>query len=104
MGSDRDILGTDLLADVVDEAARAHTKHGDKSMLYGTDEKSLRILVEEVGEVAREMNELALGNRRPKKYRSNQRTELIQVAAMALTWAAKIDRLEKEVQLAESKI
>jgi NTP pyrophosphatase (non-canonical NTP hydrolase) len=82
-------IGADLINDVVDEVEQAHAKHGTESMLYGSDDKSLRILMEEVGEVAKEMNELALGNITPDQYRENQRKELVQVAAMALTWAAK---------------
>ena len=86
------IISASLLNEVTAEADRAHDKHGQESMLYGTDEKSLRILMEEVGEVAREMNELALGNRGISEYIANQRTELIQCAAMCLTWAAKLER------------
>ena len=52
-----------------------------------------RRVVEEVGEVAKEMNELALGNIDHVEYLVNQRKELIQVAAMALTWVGKIDRV-----------
>lgn len=72
------------------EAVRAHRKHGDRSILYGSDEKALRILVEEVGEVSRELNELDLGNRTEIDYMVNLQKELLQVAAMAVTWHQKI--------------
>jgi NTP pyrophosphatase (non-canonical NTP hydrolase) len=85
------IISKDLLDEVAAEADRAHEKYGEKSMLYRTDNDSLPVLMEEVGEVAREMNELKIGNEDLIEYRRNQRTELIQVAAMALTWAAKLD-------------
>ena len=73
------------------EAMRAHARHGINSMLYGDDDKSLRILMEEVGEVAREMNELALGNIDVDTYNQRLVKELIQVAAMAGTWVEKIE-------------
>lgn len=66
----------DVLADVTAEVHRAHALHGEDSMLNATGLR-LPILVEEVGEVATAMlngddEQLA--------------TELIQVAAMAVTW------------------
>ena|ERR1700746_3767546 len=86
------IISMKILNAVVAEATKAHDKHGLESMLYGPDDKSLRILIEEVGEIAREMNELALGNRTPEEYVTNLGNELIQVAAMAVTWRAKLER------------
>ena len=88
------VINTYIFEDVDLEARGAHAKHGKESMFYGDDNQSLRILLEEVGEVAREMNELALGNIDQVEYLVNQRKELIQVAAVALTWVAKIDRSE----------
>jgi hypothetical protein len=72
------------------EINHAHDKHGVHSIIYGSDDKALRILMEEVGEVAREMNELELGNRTEVEYMTNLQKELIQVAAMALTWHQKV--------------
>lgn len=69
----------------------AHEKHGKGSMLYGSDDRSLRILVEEVGECARELNELALGNG-AEDYDNRLYAELVQVGAMAATWAEKVKR------------
>lgn len=86
-----EVLSEAILSDISDEANMAHDRHGAQSMLYGDDNKSLRILVEEVGECSREMNELALGNKIQAKYEKDLRKELIQVAAMAATWIAKID-------------
>ena len=83
------ILSEDTLERVIDEANVAHDKHGSQSMLYGSDDKSLRILLEEVGELAREMNELALDNREVGQYNKNMQIELEQVAAMAITWLEK---------------
>lgn len=86
-----EVLSEAILSDISDEANRAHDMHGSQSMLYGDDNKSLRIMVEEVGECSREMNELALGNKGVESYNRDLRKELIQVSAMAATWVAKID-------------
>lgn len=85
------ILSADILNDIVNAASAAHDKHGDQSALYGTDDKAMRILAEEVGEVAHAMNEYALGNTRMREYYKELRAELIQVASVASTWVAKID-------------
>jgi NTP pyrophosphatase (non-canonical NTP hydrolase) len=85
------ILTEDLLQDVIDEAQRAHEKHGPNSMLYGSDAKGLRILMEEVGEVARAMNEFALANIDLLAYQKELRAELVQCAAMCTTWIARLD-------------
>jgi NTP pyrophosphatase (non-canonical NTP hydrolase) len=84
------LLISDLtLMAIQTEATSAHAKHKQESMLYGDDDKSLRILVEEVGEVAKEMNELALGHITGEEYKERIVKELIQVAAMAATWIEK---------------
>lgn len=71
------------------ERARAHAKHGDTSMesVRADDPtgRRLRILLEEVGEVAREFND-AEHDQRPVDL-ARVRAELIQVAAMAGAWA-----------------
>lgn len=85
-------IGEPIIQDCIQEAATAHEKHGKQSMLYGSDDKSLRILIEEIGEVAREMNELALGNIDRETYLDRLDKELVQVTAMGLTWLAKIRR------------
>jgi NTP pyrophosphatase (non-canonical NTP hydrolase) len=85
------VIHETILEQIRHEANYAHDKHGFHSMLYGTDDKALRILTEEVGEVAREMNEIALGNRTHDQYTKQLRAELIQVAAIAVTWIEKLD-------------
>lgn len=76
-----------IWAEVQAERDRAHAKHGEKSMESSpwTSERRLRILVEEVGEVAKELNDADIEGRGvdPEELRS----ELIQVAAMAGAWA-----------------
>jgi hypothetical protein len=72
------------------ERIRAHTKHADTSMesmgVFSADR--VAILVEEVGEVAREMNEM----RHHDRWRTEQlRKELVQVATMAVAWIAACD-------------
>jgi NTP pyrophosphatase (non-canonical NTP hydrolase) len=68
------------------ERDRAHAKHGDTSMeaLPVDDLTRLTVLMEEVGEVAREFNE---ARHHPPLDRGRLRKELIQVAAMAGAWA-----------------
>lgn len=75
--------------EVAAERARAHAKHGAKSMEAADwdDMKRLRILIEEVGEVARAFNEWDLGLASRAETRADVRAELIQVAAMAGAWA-----------------
>lgn len=75
------------LAAISDERERAHEVHRANSMeAYGpTDLNRLCILLEEVGEVAKEYNEARV-ERRPINI-EHLRTELIQVAAMAYAWA-----------------
>lgn len=66
------------------EAIRAHILHGDDSMLYQNDHERLAILMEEIGEVARELNEARIHNREVDKDKLEK--ELIQSAAMCATW------------------
>jgi hypothetical protein len=59
-----------------------------------TDGECLAVLVEEIGEVAHEINEV-IGKRltqgKREAYRERLRTELIQVAAVATAWVERID-------------
>lgn len=75
------------------ERERAHRKHGAKSMeaSHWTDPvgRRLRILLEEVGEVAKEFNDAEVEDRALN--RPALRKELIQVAAMAAAWADATD-------------
>lgn len=72
------------------ERDRAHAKHGDKSMesWAPNDYARLAILMEEIGEVAREFNEAEL--RSGDIDLTALRAELIQVTAMAGAWADSI--------------
>lgn len=83
-------MSADIWSEVRAERARAHAKHGDKSMesFDACDYALLAILAEEVGEVAREFNE---AERSGKFDLKALRAELIQVAAMAGAWADMID-------------
>jgi hypothetical protein len=89
------LYGSGIWDEVRDERARAHIKHGGTSMesLPVDDLTRLTVLMEEVGEVAREFNEA-----RHRQAQSNPgldryaiRKELIQVAAMAAAWADAIE-------------
>ena len=83
------------------ERIRAHMKHGDTSMeaLPVTDMTRLSVLMEEVGEVAREFNEarhrthadlLPQAEREQSIDLSALYNELIQVTAMAGAWADRV--------------
>jgi hypothetical protein len=87
------VLSELTLSAVQAEATRAHLRHGDHSMLgvAVTESDRLAILTEEVGEVARELNEDRLGNIPPDEWRDRRVRELIQVAAMALTWVEHLE-------------
>lgn len=78
--------------EIRDERARAHAKHGDKSMESAPWDdptgKRLRILLEEVGEIAREFNEADIGGRPVDA--ASLRSELVQTATMALAWADRV--------------
>ena len=87
-----------IYAEVAAERRRAHVKHGETSMerLPVTDMTRLSVLMEEVGEVAREFNEArhrAHLGLLPEAERVESidiillRKELIQVAAVAVAWA-----------------
>ncbi|GAB3889042.1 hypothetical protein [Terrabacter terrigena] len=80
-------LFPDIWTEVHAERERAHAKHGNKSMESApwTAERRLRILLEEVGEVAKELNDAEVEERSVDAGRL--RRELIQVAAMAGAWA-----------------
>lgn len=74
------------------ERWRAHAKHGNKSMENGSWDdptgRRLRILLEEVGEVAREFNDAEIDEREVNSEKLFK--ELIQVIAMAGAWADKV--------------
>jgi hypothetical protein len=81
------VLSEITLSAVQAEATRAYLRHGEHSM-FGvavTESDRLAILTEEVGEVARELNEDRLGNL-DDDWKIRRVKELIQVAAMALSW------------------
>lgn len=77
------------------EALRAHLRHGPRSMLRPKPNTlRLSILTEEVGEVARELNDAESSVNKDKL-----ETELIQVAAMALTWVEAINNISDPKRL-----
>jgi hypothetical protein len=72
------------------EATRAHLKHGEHSMLSPKpDDRRYAILAEEAGEVAKELNDAAIGGRPAD--RGKLVRELIQVAAMAASWVEALE-------------
>jgi hypothetical protein len=90
MSAPRLALSDLTLTAVQAEATRAHLRHGRNSMLYQdtTNERRLAILAEEVGEVARALNEYAITGALDE---TNLEKELIQVAAMAASWVEAIN-------------
>ena len=72
---------TTVYDEVARERARAHAKHGAESIekIPADDPRWLAILTEEVGEVAKALNE-----------GTNLSEELVQVAAVAIAWREKL--------------
>lgn len=79
----------DVYAEIHAERVRAHEKHGPTSMerLDIDDGIRLAVLTEEVGEVARCLNEARHDGSLTNIAACGLRAELIQVAAMAAAWA-----------------
>lgn len=75
------------------ERERAHVKHGETSMESAgcVDPIRLAILVEEVGEVARALNEYRHEAGDTEAIAEQLDSELIQVAAMAAAWSAALN-------------
>lgn len=79
------------------ERIRAHNKHyasgGSVEQLDWSDPRFLPILVEELGEVARVICDVALGLHvsDPGNALSQLRKELVQLAAMACAWVDAVD-------------
>lgn len=78
------------------ERIAAHAKHGGSpvgslEMKHWRDPAWLPVIVEELGEAAREINDLALGKHSELWARMRLRGELIQVAAMVVAWLASLD-------------
>lgn len=104
------VLSDATLTAIQAEATRAHLRHGDHSML-GPDYSSgdrLAILMEEVGEVARELTYDHGGTGADHQGRRDELVkELIQVAAMAATWIEFLEggyeRASAEREAAEHK-
>lgn len=70
-----------------DELARAGKFGGTHILPGGPDDARLRVLVEEIGEVAEELNEIDF----EASDRGRVRDELVQTAAVAIAWIAAID-------------
>ena len=85
----------EVAGEIVDERVRAHAKHREHSMESWPALSAERylILAEEVGEVAKEFNDATVESRPID--RPALRTELLQVATMAVAWVAALD-LESE--------
>lgn len=74
-----------------DELARAGRFGGTHVLPGGPDDARLRVLVEEVGEVAEELNEISMGN----ETAGHLYNEVMQTAACAIAWCAAIlERME----------
>lgn len=104
-----------VLAALLAERRRAHRKHEATSMEQAEPLEHFRcsIVTEEAGEVARVLNDLRHDlskdeDRSPQRQReitesatAHLRKELIQLGAMALTWAANLDddRLSRDTSV-----
>lgn len=82
----------DLAVNELDRADRLQAEgRFPKTIGMCNDFEALAVLVEEVGEVAHEVNE-TIGRAIDLAYQKRLQTELIQVAAMAIGWAERIRR------------
>lgn len=94
-------LGLNIYDDIDRERQRAHAKHGASSIegRPPADSGRLAILVEEVGEVARNLNDRRHADTTYEllDFDALLRAELIQVAAMAVGWIATIDRTQEQL-------
>lgn len=84
----------DIAEEAVYERRRQLLKWGDQT--HRTQHEYLAILLEEVGEVAKAINEVTYSNQEGELYISqleNLREELIQVAAVAIGQVEALDRL-----------
>jgi len=75
-------LATQVYAEVWGERQKQNVKWGTDSILNSTSEAGFRVLGEEVGEVARAINE---------RKRDETRKELVQVAAVAVAMIEALD-------------
>lgn len=87
-----DVTISTIWDDLAAERKRAHRKHGEKSMEHRPPaaESRLRILTEELGEIAREFNDAEIESR-PLDL-DHLREELVQLGAMAAAWADVLPR------------
>lgn len=87
-----------LAEEITQGRVRAHAKHGAGSIeSQDSSDRLLAILSEEVGEVARAMNEYALGNTTQEEADQAIRAELLDVLTVASAWVAKFDREDAEL-------
>jgi hypothetical protein len=87
----------DVAMEVEAGRMRAHLTHGDRSVESVNDpHRLLAITLEEVGEVAKALNEGALGNTSILETIARTRAELIDVLVCATAWVATIDAAERE--------
>lgn len=86
-----DVHTWEIWRKVRDERIRAHRQHGNTSVESSAADtfRRLAILMEEVGEVAKEFNDAENEGRPVDLYLL--RKELVQVAAMAGAWADACD-------------
>jgi len=82
--------------EVAEERRKAHAKHGDKSMENGNPlaMRRFHILIEEVGEVSREFNDAEHEERAVDV--TKLRKELVQVAAVAASWADALGHMHPD--------
>lgn len=76
----------DIYAEIQDEVNRAKTLHENKDY---TPVDWLAVLIEEIGEIGREVNDMKESG---EPLNPNYRTELIQVAAVAVRAVQDYDR------------
>ena len=91
MSGYREMLRNLILGELLVERERQEKKFGVDQYLDISDSDCLAVLIEEVGEVARELNEILLGNSSTEAYHRRLRKELLQTAAVAVAWIEALD-------------
>lgn len=85
----------DSFKDAWEERLRAHNKHDANGASMERQpwesDRWLPVLMEELGEVAREYCEWNHNNRTVEQLRNNLRSELVQLTAMTTAWTDALD-------------
>lgn len=97
MDENAGIVHAKIMREVLVNRIKAHEKHGEKSIeaISISFDRLNTILVEEVGEVSKALNDEIVENWSENRLLAEVRKELIDVMTVASAWVARIDRISK---------